>query len=90
MQEKTVKVYKFNELSDQSKETAIIEYIDFEVKYMNENSPFWEIAQEMEKLHTETFLPSEIYNRCKDSIIETIEANDYDFFVDGRKAIGLT
>lgn len=83
-----VKLYKFNELSDEAKFKAICDQIDFEIETMDENSPFYPAAVYMEKNKTPWFLAEELYHNpnYRDIIIETIEANDYEFTKDGKLA----
>ncbi len=77
------KIYKFNELNEKAKERAILDQIDFECEIMSEDSPYLHIAQEMERMQTPWFLASEIWHKEKESIIETIMINEYEFFEDG-------
>ncbi len=77
------KVYDFSELSDKAKEQAISDQIQFEINTMNEQSTYWQCAVEMERMHTPWFLAECIYEN-KESIIETIEANEYEFTETGK------
>jgi hypothetical protein len=42
---------------------------------MNEDSPYYDLAVEMERMKTPWFLGQEIYYEYKNSIIETIKLN---------------
>jgi len=81
---KTINLYSFNELSEQAKEKAICTHIDFEVEVMSEDSPLYEYALQMEKMQTPWFLGQMIYEKAKQTIIETIELNEYLFTEDGK------
>ncbi len=83
MRTKTYNVFKFNELSDIAKEKAIFGQINFEIETMTKDSPYYPQAVKMENMRTPWFLASIIWDGCKDSIIETIKYNDYEFRVDG-------
>lgn len=77
-------IYKFSELSEEAKEKAICDHIEFEIEVMDEKSPYYEYALEMERMQTPWFLGQVIYERAKNAIIETIEANEYEFYEDGK------
>jgi len=77
-------VYKFDELNEQAKERAIIDHINFEIEIMDENSPYFNRVAEMEENKTPWFLGSVIYEKDKESIIETIRINKYEFTEDGE------
>ncbi len=81
-----VKVYSFDELNKQAKVKAICDHINFEIEIMqDESSPFWEAAEEMERMQTPWFLAEKIYHTrdLRDIIIETIKINEYQFKQDG-------
>ena len=80
----SINLYSFDELSAESQEKAIINEIKFFIDTMeNEDSVFWDIATEMDKMQTPWFLGEEIYKREKQYIIDTIRANEYTFEMDG-------
>ena len=85
---KTIKInlYEFNELSQEAKDVAIWEHINFEIHVMDEDSPYYDLAIEMEKMQTPWFLGEVIYEKEKDSIIDTILINEYYFYQDGTFA----
>ena len=76
-------VYTFEELNKEAQNKAISNHINFEIDVMDENSPYWYCVERMEELHTPWFIASYIYEKHKESIIETFEANDYYFYEDG-------
>jgi hypothetical protein len=78
------KVYKFNELTPQAQEKAICDHINFEIEVMTQDSYLWEYALEMERMQTPWFLGEYIYEKAKELIIETIEANEYEFTENGN------
>ncbi len=79
-----IKVYKFDELNEAAKQKAIMDQVNFEIFVMDENSPYYEVAMEMEKMKTPWFLTEALYFDYRDSIIETIKANEYEFYKDGE------
>ena len=87
---KTYNIYKFDELSEEAKEKAISDQIEFEVEnyYVNINDNFKDSIEKAEKLQTPWFLGSIIYEDHKDDIIDIIKIYDYGFFEDGD-LIGL-
>jgi hypothetical protein len=90
MKTKTINLYSFDELSDKAKEKAICDHIEFEISEIGarkddeECNPYWQYAKEMERMQTPWFLGQVIYQKAKDQIIETIKANGYLFFEDGK------
>ena len=84
-----LKLYSFYELSEEAKEKAIHDHIEFEITEigMREDdegfNPYWKYAKEMERMQTPWFLHETIYDKAKDIIIETIRINEYDFTEDG-------
>ena len=87
---KTYNIYKFDELSEEAKEKAISDQIEFEVENydVNINDNFKDSIEKAEKLQTPWFLGSIIYEDHKDDIIDIIKIYDYGFFED-RDLIGL-
>lgn len=89
---KTYKIYEFDELSEEAKERAISDHIEFEIEIYNPNNEFPsyidEAVKEAERLQTPWFLGSIIYERNKEDIIEAIKANKYGFYGSGE-LIGL-
>ncbi len=80
------KVYQFSELGELAKEKAICDQIKFEIEIMNEDSPYYPAVLEMEKMQTPWFLAETLFFDYKQSLIDTIEANDYYFLIDGTFA----
>lgn len=78
------KGYEFKDLSEVEQTKILLEQIKFEVEIMDENSPFFEIAEEMEQMKTPWFLESEIFHKHKQELIDTIETNNYLFDEDGK------
>lgn len=83
MKTKIINLYTFDELSNEAKEKAISDQIEFEIEIMDEDSPYYKYAIEMEKYQTPWFLGSEIYHNEKESLIETIKINEYTFTSEG-------
>lgn len=80
----TIKTFKFDELNKEAQEKAIVDMIDFEIEVMNEDSPYYEYALKMEKMKTPWFLGEVIYEKEKETIIETIRINEYDYLESGK------
>jgi hypothetical protein len=75
MKNATINLYQFNELSNEAKEKAISQHEDFLLSIGQE----CENEQgEMETLYSDTIERSEV--------IESIEMNEYYFFIDGELA----
>jgi len=77
-------LYELDELPTEARNKAISDFIAFEIEIMDEDSPYYELAEDMEKIRTPWFLGEYIYEKELDSIIETIKCNDYLFFKDGE------
>jgi len=80
---KTFNLYEFKDLNKQAQEKAIYNDINFELEAMTEISWLYHCVIEMEKMQTPWFTSSYIYEKHKDDIIKSIEANNYLFFKDG-------
>lgn len=82
MRIKEIKVYKFAELSKEAKEKAINNHINFFLEttwYDNASYNFKKAVDKAEAMRTPWFVGSYVYNYCHDEIIESLEANDYEF-----------
>ena len=79
-----IMAYEYDDLSQDAKNYVIDEYIDFEIQVMDEDSPYYYLAQEMERMQTPWFLGQEIYHKHKADIEETIRINNYLFDEDGK------
>lgn len=77
------KGYEFKDLSEDAKFKALNDQIQFEIEVMNENSPFFEAAQKMQKMQTPWFLAETLFHDYKPQLIENIEINEYLFDEDG-------
>lgn len=78
--------FEFKDLSEEAQEIVLQEQINFEIMLLNdmqEKHDFFYIAKEMKRMQTPWFLASEIYDKHKDDLIESIEANGYLFDEDG-------
>ena len=84
MKTKTINLYEFNELNTEAQEKAISDQIDFEVKTMTEESPYYTYALQMEAMKTPWFLGQVLYQEEKDSIIDNLKYSDFTFTSDGR------
>ena len=76
--------YEFKDLSEEAQNYVLSEQVNFEIEIMDENSPYYEDALKMEKMQTPWFLNETIFFDHKDSLIETIEANNYLFDEEGE------
>ena len=88
---KTIKVdlYNYNELSDEAKDRAMNEHIDFIIE-MLESIPHWgeefkEDIKEAERNQTPWFLGQIIYQNNKDKLIKELEGLDDCFYDDGTR-----
>ena len=81
---KEFNLYELNELSRDAREQAIMNHINFEVEVMDKESPYYGYVEEMERMQTPWFLHQMIYDKEKESIIDTIKANEYLFFENGE------
>lgn len=79
-----IKLYKFNELSKQAQDKAISDHIEFEIEVMSKKSPYFYLAEEMDRMRTPWFLAGEIYKHHFASICQTILLNEYEFTKDGK------
>jgi len=79
---KTFDLYEFHELSEEAKNRAINEHINFEIEIMGEDSPYYHCVLEMEEMRTPWFLGECIYEHHKEDIITSLET--YLFFKDGK------
>ena len=81
-----IKLYKFDELSQQSKDVALIDHIEFliETGLFDEKSAYWPAVQKMQQMQTPWFLGETLFHDYKDALIEDIKINDYDFTKDGK------
>ncbi len=70
---------EFIDLSEDEKNKVICEWIQFEIETMHEGSPYYYLAEKMDKMRTPWFLGEAILEKHKGNIIETIEINDYLF-----------
>jgi len=77
------RLYQFDELSDEAKNKALMDQVEFEIETMDENSPFYSISEEMERMQTPWFLGETIFHEHREELIETIKANKYEFFSNG-------
>ena len=96
---KTIKInlYKFNELSEEAKNTARIGHIEFlseisciffnedgDVKPEYENYFVVDVIHEMEKMQTPWFFNETIFHDYKTELDNEIILNEYDFTEDGE------
>jgi hypothetical protein len=80
----TFTCFTFEDLSEEAKAKAINDHIEFEIEVMNEDSQYYYLAEEMNKMQTPWFLGEAIYEKHKDDIIESIVINEYLFDVTGE------
>ena len=86
MKYKKVKVFEFDELSEEAKNYAIYEEIDlmlqiYTPKMMSEN---FKRAIDMARLKTPWFTMFYVYDYCLPEIVELIKLNKYLFTQDGK------
>lgn len=78
--EKTV--YKFEELSQEAKDTAINNEINFTLEmfdYEQQSDGLKKAIDKAEAMQTPWFTGSYVYEYCLDEIIANIKLNDYEF-----------
>ena len=86
MRTKSYQVYAFDELSDEAKETAVADHIQFWLEtfaYEQAHGNFKRALDKAEAMQTPWFVGSYVYDYCKDEIIEEIKLNEYEFREDG-------
>ena len=76
--------YEYSDLNNDAKKRVLSEQIDFEIEIMDEESPYYYCAIEMERMRTPWFLGEMIYEKHKNDLIETIEINKYLFNKHGK------
>lgn len=84
---KQYKVYSFDELSEDAKNRAISDYIDFLLEttlYEDMTENLKKAVDKAESMQTPWFTGSYVFDYCKDELIETIKANEYEFTEDGK------
>ena len=69
--------YEFDDFNDEIKEKILGDQIDFEIEVMTEDSQYYYLAEEMERMQTPWFLAEAILEKHKDDLIETIKINEY-------------
>lgn len=69
------KGYDIDELCEEARNKAINDTINFEIEVMDEDSPYYHCAEEMERMQTPWFLGEKIWSDHKVDIIETIKLN---------------
>ena len=85
---KTYEVYTFDELSEEAKDKAISDHIDFwmEIFCNDENAPesYKQAVETCERLQTPWFLGQVVYENAKNEIVEEIKINEYQFLKSGE------
>lgn len=84
MRQETINIYTFDELSNEAKERAISDHINFEIEVAGKDSYIYPAIEEADRLQTPWFTASIVYEMFKDSIIDTIKINRYEFTADGK------
>lgn len=78
-------VYTFDELSEEAKEQAICDHVNFWCEVGADHSEgFKKAVADAERMRTPWFLAGYVYDYCKDEIIAEIKLNDYTFTKDGK------
>ena len=81
------KVYQFDELNETAKEKAIVNQLNFEIEIgIDEDSPYYPAVVKMDKMQTPWFLAETLFFDYKETLIDTIKANEYYFLQDGTFA----
>ena len=83
---KNISVYKFDELSKEAKDRAVLEHTNFLVECcsIEDNEYFVNKAMaEMEKMRTPWFLTETLYFDYRKEIEKEIRVNEYDYYSDG-------
>ncbi len=83
---KTFELYGFDELNKDAKDKAISDHIEFIIEIMDENSPYYHCAEEMDKMQTPWFIGECIYEHHKDDILNDLQSGERYFFKDGSVA----
>jgi len=78
------KGYEFADLTKDIQNNILDSQIDFEIEIMQEDSPYYYLAEKMEKMQTPWFLGQEIYHKHKADLIETININGYLYDEEGE------
>lgn len=76
--------YEFLDLSNDARDRVIKDHINFEIDIMDELSPYYYLAMEMERMQTPWFLGECIYEKHLDDLIGDIEINKYLFDKHGK------
>ncbi len=79
----SIVAYEYDDLSQEAKDKVIEDFIAMEAETMNEDSPYWYLAERMDDNQTPWFLVCEIYDNHLTDIEETIRMNEYLFDEDG-------
>jgi len=80
------KGYEFADLSEDAQNKVLAEQVDFEIEIMGsigKDSPYYKLAEKMDRMQTPWFLASEIYHNHKPDLIESIDINGYLFDENG-------
>jgi hypothetical protein len=84
-----VKVYKFNELSEESKNKAINGYITFLLETYTEEFASDELRRavnDSESMRTPWFAGEYVWDYCKDEILYDLNHNQEEYYEDGSIA----
>ena len=80
-------VFKFDELPEEAQNQALSDQITFclEIMTYEEMSEKMQAAcDKAEKMQTPWFTGGYIFDDCKEELIAIIEANEYEFTIDGK------
>ena len=80
---KTFELYEFDELFKEAQDKAVNDHIEYIIETMDENSPYYHCAEEMERMQTPWFLGECIYDTHKEDIINGLQHGGWYFFKDG-------
>jgi hypothetical protein len=83
---KNISVYKFDELTKEAQDKAVLEHVNFLIEFSNSEDEEYFVNQasaEMEKMRTPWFLGETLYFDYRKDVEEGIRANEYDYYPDG-------
>lgn len=79
-----IKIYKFDELSQEAQEQALVNFVQMIVSGpITEDDPYYPAVLEMERMQTPWFLGETLFHDYKNQLIDDLRINDYDFTADG-------
>lgn len=79
---KEYKIYKFDELSEDSKNKAVSDYIDFlldttDFEKLNKNTNLYKAVRKAEEMQTVWFTKDYVWDYCKRDILKNVKKDEY-------------